>query len=114
MARERLPRTWGIIEAKLVDGRIEMLPRRRPLRNHNISKSALARLLWKNECLLILRKAGVSIRSAIPVLDLWNLVESMDTQKLCHAVREALKRRQTKAVRPQIPYDGSHTIAATE
>jgi hypothetical protein len=114
LARERLPRTWGIIEARQVDSRVELFPLRRALRNHNINNSALARLLWKNECLLILRKAGFRIRPTMPVIELWNLAESMNTRKLCQVVKEALKRRQTKAAQLQIPYDGLHTTVATE
>jgi len=114
LARERLPRTWGIIEAKQVDGKIQLLPHRRALRNGNINNSALARVLWKNECLLILRSVGFQTRPTMPVIRLWELVESIDTRKLCRFVREALKRRQVKAAQLQIPYDDSHTTVAIE
>lgn len=114
LARERLPRAWGIIEAIQIDGEIQLRSRRRALRNRNINNSALARLLWKNECLLVLRRAGFRIRPTAPVIELWHLVESMNTEKLCHVVREALKRRQVKVAQLQIPCDGLHTTVATE
>jgi len=94
LAPKRIPQSWGIIEAKSVNGRIELLHRRRARRNHNLCNSALALLLWKNECLRILKKAGVSARSGAPVIDLWKHVESLNTEYLCGEVREALKRRQ--------------------
>lgn len=114
LARERLPQTWGIIEAFQVDGNVQLRPRRRAQRNRNISNSALARLLWKNECLLFLRRAGFRIRPTAPVIELWHLVESMDNRRLCQVVREALKRRQVRAAQLQIPCDDLHTTAAIE
>ena len=112
LGRKRIPETWGIIEAKPVNGRIELHPRRRAKRNRSLSNAALARLLWKNECLRILRKAEVSARSEAPVIDLWNLIESLDTDYLCSEVREALKRRQ--ACSRQTPCDGLSTTGAIE
>src|ERR1700734_2213550 len=59
LARRRIPKIWGIIEAKRVNGKIELLQRRQAQRNHSINNSALARLLWKNECRYILRGAQI-------------------------------------------------------
>jgi hypothetical protein len=96
LAKKRLPETWGIIEAKQIDGRIELRQHRKALRNSKFSKSALARLLWKNECLRILRMNGVEVRPNASVLEVWNFVETLETKRLCHGVREALKRRPVR------------------
>lgn len=97
LARQRLPHTWGIIEARQVDGKTELRPRRKPQRNHKLCSSALARLLWKNECLTILRKMGADVSQQTPVARLWTLLETMSTQQLCDEVRKALKHRQVRA-----------------
>jgi hypothetical protein len=114
LARRRIPKTWGIIEAKRVNGEIELVHRRQPQRNHAINNSALTRLLWKNECRRILRKAQIHTNPQAPVIDLWKLIETLDSDQLCTEVREALKQRQAKAALQRTPYDDSHTIAATE
>lgn len=104
VARQRLPKTWGIIEVKHVGGRIEFHALRQAKQNRNMSTSALARLLWKNECRAILRKAGIVSHSDTPVVELWTLIESLAPQYLCNAVKEALKRRQVKSAVQQILY----------
>jgi len=113
-ARGRLPKTWGIIEAKEVDGRVELVPRRSAQRNLKLCNSALVRLLWKGECLQILKKAGICVRPQAPVIELWRLTESLSIEQLCTEVREALKRRQAKIAGQQIPYGDSRTTVAIE
>jgi hypothetical protein len=114
LARRRIPKIWGIIEAKRVNGKIELLQRRQAQRNHSINNSALARLLWKNECRYILRGAQVYTHPQTPVIELWNLVQSLNSEHLCTEVREALKRRQTKSAPQRTLYDDLRTIVATE
>jgi|SRR5579863_2447040 len=114
LARQRIPKTWGIIEAKRTNGEVELHPRRRAQRNQGINNSALARLLWKNECRQILKKAQIHTTPQTPVIELWNLVQALPTEELCAEVREALKRRQAKVDLRQTPCDGSHTIEAIE
>jgi hypothetical protein len=115
LASHRLPTTWGIIEAfRDLNGRTKLVPRRPAQRNHKLDNRALARLLWKNECLSILRKMEIETRPHAPVIELWNMIESLGTPLLCVEVREALKRRQTKVVAQQTPCDGLHTTGAIE
>jgi hypothetical protein len=113
LARERIPKTWGIIEAKRANGQVELVHRRQPQRNHSINNLALARLLWKNECRRVLRKACIHTSAQTPVIELWNLVQSLESEYLCAEVREALKRRQAKAVPPRTLYDDLRTTVAT-
>jgi len=115
LASRRLPPTWGIIEAfRALSGKTKLIPRRPAQRNHNLVNRALARLLWKDECLSILRRMEIEIRPHTPVIELWNLVEALGTPLLCFEVREALKRRHAKVVARQTPYDGLHTTVAIE
>jgi hypothetical protein len=113
-ATRKLPLNWGIIEVAQKNGRTELLQRRRATRNHNVDRSALARLLWKSECQRILRKVGIKVRPYTPVIDLWPVLEALNTRHLCSEVREALKRREAKVAGQHIPYDGSHTTVAIE
>jgi hypothetical protein len=112
LARSRIPQTWGIIEAKIINGQIQLHEHRRARPNHKLCNSALTRLLWKEECLLILRKNAISVRPNASVLEIWNRVETMDTKYLCGEVRAALKRRQERVAGRQIQGDGSRTIGA--
>jgi hypothetical protein len=112
LARKKLPQSWGIIEARQVHGTTELNPRRQPQRNYKLSKPALIRLLWKNECRLILNKAEIRTGAHTPVIELWNLLESLSIEQLCNEVREALKHRQAKAAQQQTPCDDLHTIGA--
>lgn len=114
VARRKIPQNWGIIEARFVDGKTELRQKRQPQRNNKLNNSALARLLWKNECLTVLRKIGIEARQQMPVAKLWTLIESMNTQQLCDEVREALKRRHAKVAVQQTLYDGLHTTVAIE
>lgn len=113
LAKWRIPETWGIIEVKQTGERIVFHPLRQPQRNHRLSNFALARLLWKNECLSVLRRAHVEATQQTPVAKIWSLVEALSTQRLCDEVREALKRRQARFAAQQTPCDGLHTIVAT-
>lgn len=113
-ARERIPSRWGLIEATHANGNVTLRVLRAARRNPNLSNSALARLLWKNECIYLLRKAELPCRPTAPVIELWNLVQSLSTEQLCHEVREALKRREARAAARRTPSDGSRTIAAIE
>jgi hypothetical protein len=114
LAKERLPRTWGIVEAGLKDGKTILRWHRHATRNHNLSNAALVRILWKNECLSILRKRGVHVCSNAPIVAVWALLESMNTRQLCDGVREALKRRHAKSAVQQTLYGDSHTTVAIE
>jgi hypothetical protein len=113
-ARQRIPKTWGIIEVRQLDGEIQLCPRRQARRNRNLSKPALARLLWKDECIRILREFGIQTKSNVPVMKLWRLLESLDTDSLCRSVREALKHRPAKAAGPHTLSDDSCTTVAIE
>lgn len=113
-ARKKIPQGWGIIEARQANGKTELCPRRKAQRNQKLDNSALARLLWKNECVSILRKTGHAVRQQAPVATLWSLVEQMNTEQLCDEVRNALKRRQAKVVQQHTLYDGLRTTESTE
>jgi hypothetical protein len=114
LAMKRIPQTWGVVEVVRVNGETELHSKRTPERNYKMSNYALARLLWKNECVPILRRVGIDARHHMPVSKLWTLLETIDTRELCDEVRNALKRRQVRSVLQQTLYDGLRTTVATE
>lgn len=114
LASKKLPLTWGIVEAVQTGGTIEFRLERPALRNAKLNNSALARLLWKNECQRILRKSGIQVRPNISVAKLWRLMEAMPTEQLCYQVREALKRRQARVALRHTPDGGLRTTVAIE
>lgn len=113
-ARERIPKSWGIIEAKEVDGKISLIPRRKPRRNRQVDNAALVRVLWKRECVRILSKRQMRISADRPVREIWTLLESLPSPALCNEVRLALKLRFGPAGTSQTQCDDSRTIEATE
>jgi hypothetical protein len=113
-ARKRIPRSWGIIEAQEINGQVILRERRKPQRNRFIDKAALARILWKKECLRILSKLGMRTSSCTPVREIWRLIESLPSQTLCDEVRQALKARFGIAEAPKTQRDDSSTIVAIE
>jgi hypothetical protein len=113
-AMPKIPETWGVMEARQADGQIELHTLREPQRNSKLKNSALVRLLWKDECVAVVRKMGLEARCKTPVAKLWSLIETIDTSRLCDEVRNALKQRQGRVALQQTLYDGSHTIGAIE
>lgn len=113
-ARRRIPRSWGIIEAQEIDGKITLTERRKPRRNHHTTAPALVRILWKKECLRILAKWRINTPVHTPVREIWTMMESLPPRILCDEVRQALKLRLGIAEISQIQCDDSRTIATTE
>jgi len=111
-ARRRVPRCWGLMEVARLDGEIVLRSRRKPRVNRDIDKAAVSRLLWKNECVRMLRKQGICARSGMPVQHLWELIESLPSKVICDEVREALKLRQRRSDSRQIRCDDLRTTAA--
>jgi len=113
-ARKRIPRSWGIIEAQEIDGHVALQERRRPRRNHSFDNAALARILWKKECLRILSKSDMRTSPHTPIREIWKLIESLPSRTLCDEVRKALKLRNGIVEAPKTLYDGLHTTEAIE
>lgn len=110
-ARERVPKTWGLILAERgADGRVSLSEKREAKRNARINPAVFARMLWKRDCLKVLVKAGISVRHHAPVIELWKLIESLPLEMLRNEVRNALKLRQQKLGQLQIQYGDSRTI----
>jgi hypothetical protein len=94
-ARERIPRWWGVIEAKDSEAGVVLRRRRGCRENRGQDPEAVARLLWREEALALL--AGHDLARGMldkPRRVLWEkLASGLDREELRSGVRAALKRR---------------------
>jgi hypothetical protein len=95
LARADVPEWWGQIGVFELDDRLALRVVRAAAMNPKIHALSLARLLWRDEALEVLRNAGrargVMTKSRKVI---WKrLIESVEIDDLRAAVRVALKRR---------------------
>lgn len=55
-----IPDWWGLMSARLVDGRVELEALRSPRQNPRIEESAFLEFLWRDEAIEILASAGAT------------------------------------------------------
>ena len=94
-ARRAVPRWWGLQEARRRDADVVLATVRRAGTNPNVDPAAVARLLWRDEALLLLARheLDAGLRSK-PRRALWHaLATQLDPDVLATGVRTALKRR---------------------
>lgn len=109
--RRIVPSRWGISVVDGIGAGLTITPVRKARRNCTLDAQALARLLWKRECVRVLAKNGIRADVTTPVKRLWDSVSGLPPDTLVQDVREALKARQFAAPLPQ--YGDSRTIEAT-
>ncbi len=91
-----IPSWWGVIEAKLVNGKIAFDLTRDSLRNSDVDPYSLVQLLWREEALDVLSHLGLDggIRTK-PRRVLWKrLASEVELDTLAAIVRRKLKNRQ--------------------
>lgn len=101
-ARHNLPRWWGLIEARTVNGSVRLRTARAAKRNPHVDPMALAQLLWRDEALAELEERGLAdgVRSK-PRLRIWQkLAEEVPLVDLQFSVRSRLKARTNWRVAP--------------
>lgn len=91
--RKLVPAHWGISLAVVIEDVLTIKQIRKARRNRALDPRALARLLWKRECIRVLAQNGVRVDVSTPVIDLWPAVAGLPFKSLCRNVREALKSR---------------------
>lgn len=110
--RRCLPRRWGIFVTETSPNKPIIRCVRPPKENHHHDPDVLVRILWKTECLGLLRHMGVRTSPSTPILKIWAQLAELPMPVLRAGVRGALKRR--KAVPPLFRCGGSRTTGATE
>jgi hypothetical protein len=111
--RQHVPAGWGISSAESVNGKVIIRNIRKPQRNTRIDRFAMARLLWKQECIKVLRSCGVKTDRCDRVTSLWNALSSLPEKLLRDEVRKVLKLRKVFASdRQQIRCDDSCTTGS--
>lgn len=110
-ARNRVPSSWGLILAeRATDGCVRLTQKRTAKKNNATDPKVLVRLLWKQECLRILKRVGVPVSAQTAVIMLWEQLETLPRRTLCDQVRLALKARQKPSAQLQIQYDDLRPI----
>lgn len=84
--RATLPASWGILVA--TDGGLRR--ERQATRNVDVDPAAIARQLWKDECVAMLKEHGMTPARRAYVHDLWPLVEALPIDALRARLRVAL------------------------
>src|SRR5262249_24504419 len=92
-ARGAVPKTWGILAVVASATGVTFRKVSEPRRNNAVDRRALTRLLWKPECVRILRAEGIAVDRNAPVITLWEMLEALPRKVLCAHVRDALKAR---------------------
>jgi hypothetical protein len=97
-ARKQIPKWWGmILSMKGPRGAVNFQTLRKGKTNDHIDPMSVARLLWRNEVVEMLRQRGVSPRVLRqPRANLYEcLVSILGTRELRRVVRECLKARRS-------------------
>jgi hypothetical protein len=92
--RSHIPERWGIFVVEGGPNDIVLNRIRSPKANRQTDPEVLVRLLWKTECLRLLRRQGIGLPQSTPILNLWERLLKFPTSVLRNEVRGALKSRQ--------------------
>lgn len=100
---ERLiPSHWGVVSVSGPADDCSLDEVRKPKRNPNRRIDQIIRLLWKAECVKILRSRGIAISRNSSVRTIWSMLEELPIADLDDCIRVALKERHaTGFVVPQ-------------
>ena len=99
--RKHLPTKWGILVADQSAGAIVFREVRKCSRNSHQKSRTLVRVLWKPECVKILRSCGVKVERNASVARMWKLLEQRPTKFLREQVKAALKARHGRTQQRQ-------------
>lgn len=94
-ARRIIPPHWGILVVEHGE-RVTFQSVRKPKTNRQLDKWALIRLMWKEECVDVLRRHTGETRPNLPVIRYWESLERLSIKVLTTEVREAFKRRNLR------------------
>lgn len=94
-AEELVPHWWGILEAAHDDdSRVGLRERRGAQANPGVNAIAVARLLWKNELIMLLEECGLKGVRSKPLPQLHRMIaETMALEALKQKTRDVIKQR---------------------
>lgn len=116
VARESVPKWWGLRLAEIENGKVRLKEIRRPKQNTSQDKAALARMLWKDEALRCLRKNGYkTVNSKNSAEEIWNeAAMRLGVKTLADEARSAIKARGGSGFAKQSAQGGDlYTIGST-
>lgn len=93
--RKLVSEWWGILEVLEFNGKILIEQIRAPKLNKNINKISLLQLLWKEECIDIIKNKSLDLsKKNKPKRLIWEyLIENIEIDELKNIVRQYLKQR---------------------
>jgi hypothetical protein len=115
-AKELIPKWWGIRVAERRSCAVVIRGVREPKQNPSRDKSALIRMLWKDEALGCLRKRGIKgVTSRNSAEEIWDYAaHRLTLSVIANEVRFAIKARGGSGfVKQSTPNDGLCTIEST-
>ena len=114
--RSMAPKHCGLVLAEYVDGQVRLIEKRKAQKNPNQRAMDIARMMWRDEALHVLRSRGykcVNTRSSAN--EIWAAAAAhIKIPALANELRSAIKLRggSESAMRSK-PSDGSCTIGST-
>jgi hypothetical protein len=115
-ARAEIPKWWGLQKAEFRDGLVAIREVRAAKPNPSQNPLAVAKMLWKTEALVVLRRFGhKGITSKQTADEVWAAVAAyVPIADLTNEVRQAIKARGGSGfAKPSIPDDGWCTTEST-
>ena len=107
-ARTIIPEWWGMVRVGQSMGEIKLRELRKAKRNPTPCASALARMLWRDEAYKLLKSQALheGLQKA-SVQKIWQAIgDSLPTDVISNAVREAIKQRGGSGFRPPLLQSG--------
>ncbi|MEU9807578.1 sce7726 family protein [Mycobacterium sp. NPDC050853] len=91
--RDAVPRTWGIVETRCIDGAVVLKRHRKPRKNRECDSLAIAQLLWRDEAASLLVARGEHVKRRETRWNLWDRLAEWPLGELQLSVRLQLKAR---------------------
>ena len=93
--KQLIPSHWGVVSVSGPADNCFLEEVRKPKRNPNRQIDHIIRLLWKTECVKVLRSHGIAVSRNSSVRAIWTMLQGLPIVDLDVSVRCALKERHT-------------------
>lgn len=90
-----VPPHWGVMSVSGTAKNCKINEVRSPCHNPNRSAEQIIRLLWKGECIRVLKAKGVNARWSAGVRSIWGMLGELPIEELEESVRGILKARNS-------------------
>ncbi len=88
-----VPPHWGVMSVSGTAKNCVINELRSPCQNPNRSAEQIIRLLWKGECITVLKAKGINAQWSAGVQEIWGMLRELPIEELEESVRGILKAR---------------------